>query len=185
MTLPLDLSTNKFVSLDRCKTILKRHIRVQDHDSVYSSLKSSNNDILQINYRLFDTQLFNLSDKKYDSLCAWKLGITQYDRVSPFEYSKIEVCNLCLSHSNYPLQQHLLSECPATVLFLESYYEQLRNISKSYHERLCSLNINNRWLWILRFCEFCNVKVNRKMYPILEENSVSYVNAVMDHKLRY
>jgi len=47
-------------------------------------------------------------------------------------------------------REHLLSDCPKTIHLLTSYATNLKHISPLKYSEYCSLEANQRWLWIRR-----------------------------------
>ena len=106
-------------------------------------------------------------------------------------YDSLEICPLCKLPNNYPLQQHLLSDCPSTITYVQRFFLNVERISKQSYKTLKNIPPENRWLWILRASEFCRNKDYSWKHPISEGYSVTpridkqnlnhRVDAIMEH----
>ena len=171
--IPPNLATDLSITLNKCKSILKRHFRIEENERNFRLLKTETTDIQKVNSRAFSTELLQFSDKKYRDLLTWKLGMTYYDKHRNDKTENMEDrCILCDQEIHYPLQQHLLTECSKTVNFLETYYKKLREVSEDDYNKFCKLSTNDKWVWILRSGQFC--KRSKKCdFPIEEGKSIS------------
>jgi len=69
------------------------------------------------------------------------------DQENPKKY--FNICRLCQNADSTESRQHLLSECPKTIHLLTAYATDIKQISPLKYSEYCSLEINQRWLWIL------------------------------------
>jgi len=103
----------------------------------------------------------------YDSLFKWKLGLTIMN-------SHVHSLSCCLCGLTYVggFQQHLLTDCPITVYYLQTYFDKVSEISQAHFNDLTSTPVKNRWIWILTSGEN---KANRLTHSdyISEGHSVS------------
>ena len=170
---PQNLATDTSIPLNKCKSILKRHYRIEENERNFRLLKTETTDIQKINSRAFSTDLLQFSDKKYRDLFSWKLGMTCYDKHIKNKTEHMEnYCILCDEDLHYPLQQHLLTECSKTFKFLQIYYKKLKEVSEENYHRFCKLNTNDKWVWILRSGQFCR-RSKKCDFPIEEGKSIS------------
>ncbi len=163
--------TNNYNML-KCKNVLKKYIRIQNDISNYRTLQTNDLQILsQLNSRTFNPNILQLVGKKLDKLTAWKLGISQINR-NPNHAKNIEaqqnICILCNLENNYPIQQHLLTDCPATTVYLQQFYDTTKRISGKSYKALCKLHNNKKWIWILNPDGLHKQQIFRQTHPIIE-----------------
>ncbi len=197
MFVPDNLSTDLTHTFLQCKSILRRQTNIQNRSNSYRSLLNLDEQhIAQMNSSIPETFILSQKGMKFNSLIAWKLGITTSNNTTagnsePASQEYIP-CVLCDTINKYPLQQHLLTECPATIHIIQKYYDRVHQISAKSFKRLISLESQNQWIWILRAGEFCRETVYMSNHPITEGSSVSpgidksnyyhNVEAIMEHR---
>jgi hypothetical protein len=58
-------------------------------------------------------------------------------------------CRLCKFKNSVESRKHLLTNCPSTIHCISSFSEDIKLIDIPKYEEFCSLDSENRWLWIL------------------------------------
>ena len=113
--------------------------------------------------------------RKYETLISWMVASTNTLEDKPYQKEKEDKdkkksnkkktlennskkkkenklptwCRLCKFKNSIESRKHLLTDCPSTIHFITSFSEEIKLVNYSKYEEFCSLDFEDRWLWIL------------------------------------
>ena len=91
-----DIFTNSRKKKQTYKNVIKRYVRLENHEQLSRILTINNKDIIDSNSSYVDTDLLNNYGRQYDSLIHWRLGGTYQNHISyQSAYEFENTCPLC------------------------------------------------------------------------------------------
>jgi ribonuclease HI len=166
-----ELFTNQDISLQKCKSSLKKFFYRQNITINQRRCRTNPNEALMMyNSIIPDLSILDNCGENFNSLIRWKLGFTKANILRPdTDFKSDYICPLCTEQILINIQNHMLTSCSETRQLHKDFSENIKKISSKIHKEYLSTPDALKPSWILTFGEKCSLQYSDKNGNIITE----------------
>jgi ribonuclease HI len=166
-----ELFTNQDISLQKCKSSLKKFFYKENITINRRRCQTNPNDALMMyNAVIPDLGILDHCGEAFNSLIGWKLGVTKANILKPdIDFNSDYICPLCAEQILVNIQNHMLTSCPQTFQLRKDFGENIKSISSKIYNEYSSTPDCLKPSWILTFGEKYSSQYHTKNNNIITE----------------